>query len=152
MKKKTKFILAFVVLLIIVLVLIINSTFLLQEANKYKIKFEGKTTINVNLDEKFTLVKDQTAFINSENLKLRLTKIIYSPCKGVCVWSGLGADFEVTKESQTESGSTSDESNINNVYFGYEVDLIAVERTNADFQIAKCKSVHTSNGNKSCIK
>ncbi len=152
MKKKTKFILAFVVLLIIVLVLIINSNFLLQEANKYRIKFEGKTTINVNLGEKFTLVKDQTAFINSENLKLRLIKITYSPCRGVCIWSGLGADFEVTKEGRTESGSTSVESNINNVYFGYEVDLIVVERANAAFQIIKCNSVHTSNGNKSCIK
>ena len=49
----------------------------------------------------------------------------------------MGADFKVTKDGQMKNGSTAIESNINNVYFGYEVDLTSVKPTKVGFRIKK---------------
>ena len=102
----------------------------------YLVRLQGKNVINVSLNQDFFLVKNQAASIETENLRIKLLKITYQPCSN-CFWSGMGADFEVTKDGQMKNGSTAIESNINNVYFGYEVDLTSVKPTKVGFRIKK---------------
>ena len=105
----------------------------------YFVKLQGKSLVSATLDQDFTLVKNQLAFISSENLYIKLLKITYQPCPEhvACFWSGLGADFEVTKDGQKQNSTTALESNINNIYFGYEIDLTSVQPTKVNFKVKK---------------
>ena len=128
-----------VILIIAILVLLIAGNWLRLNYESYLVKIQGKSVKNVNLNQEFSLVKNQSASIESENLKIKLLKITYQPCpKHVeCFWSGLGVDFEVAKDGQIQNGTTAIESNINNVYFGFEIDLASVQPTKASFKLKK---------------
>jgi len=128
-------------LLIFFGIILIGFTIIWLRENfeSYKAKLEGKSTIAVNLNKEFTLVKNQTAFIPNEDFRLRLTKITYSPCpkSAVCIWSGLGADFEASKGDKMQKASLAIESNTNNIFFGYEIKIKSVKRANVAFEITK---------------
>ena len=99
------------------------------------VKIYEQDIISVNLCEKFWLIENQTASVESEDLQLKLTKIIYSPCpEGVmCIWSGLGAEFEVSKYNKT---MLSIESHYKE-FFGFKIDMMEVTQTYVGFKISK---------------
>ena len=122
-----------------ILALIVTGNWLRLNYESYFVKLQGKSLVSATLDQDFTLVKNQLAFISSENLYIKLLKITYQPCPEhvACFWSGLGADFEVTKDGQKQNSTTALESNINNIYFGYEIDLTYVQPTKVNFKVKK---------------
>lgn len=57
----------------------------------------GQKEVDVGLNEAFKLEENQAAVLKDENIRIKLTEIIYSPCpEGVkCIWSGLGVKLMV---------------------------------------------------------
>lgn len=55
-------------------------------------------TYAVNLGEKFTLKKGESAQLKNTNVELKVIRFIYSPCPkdAMCVWSGLDVIHELT--------------------------------------------------------
>ena len=75
-------------------------------------------TLYVSLGEEFTLHKNQTAVIEAEDFSVRVVEFYNSPCRGVCVWSGVGIRFEYNHNGETLSGTDLAYA------FGYQTDII----------------------------
>ena len=107
-----------------------------EEQGSPDVKLYEQDRINVNLNEKFLLVENQTASIESENLQLLLTKIIYSPCpKGaMCIWSGLGAEIEVSTYDQINTTMLSIEGS-STIFSKFKIDLMEVTPTYVGFKV-----------------
>ena len=69
---------------------------------------------------------------------MKLIKIIYSPCPkdAECIWSGLGAEVEVSKDNQVNQTMLSIE-HPSEEFFGFKINLIEVTKTHVGFKISK---------------
>ncbi len=137
MKKNYKTIL---ISLIVIFILTISfwsiKITLLNKANKKTNTPQSNKTQYVQLDNSFILNKNQKAVISEENLEVKITHFVNSPCpKGSqCVWSGLGITFEYSYNGKTESGLNLTQA------FGYEVKVIDTDyETFAKIKVNKIK-------------
>jgi len=55
-----------------ILALIVTGNWLRLNYESYFVKLQGKSLVSATLDQDFTLVKNQLAFISSENLYIKL--------------------------------------------------------------------------------
>ena len=88
----------------------------------------------VNLGEKFTLVKGESARVKGLNVSLKVKEFIYSPCpKGVqCVWSGLAVVYELNIDGKAYT---------NSYYTPYDVLVSDTDhKTYAKFTIEKAET------------
>ena len=95
---------------------------------------QNAETIQVNLDEEFTLHKNQSATLTHEDLTITITDFVYSPCpKGAeCFWSGLGVVLEYDHNGEVQKGTNLSQA------FGYQTTIVDSDyKTYAKLKITK---------------
>ena len=82
----------------------------------------------------FRSKQGQTAKITNTGLEIEITAFYNNPCKGVCVWSGVGIGFEYRFNGEIQKG-------INLVQaFGYQTTIVKTDHeTYANLVVEKMK-------------
>lgn len=115
-----------------------------QNTNQANSNQTVEGTINFELDKEFWMKKDQTGRLRAEDLGIKLTGITYSPCpEGVmCVWSGLGANIEVNKGTESKELSLVLSGTV--TVFRFEINLFQVQQDKVSFIVKKTQQLTVS--------